>query len=177
MGWDSRLRGWRLAAAVCAVLIPMLAAAGCGGDEGAETVVETVTEGATTDAAPDDDDAGAETAPTEEVNTEEEAVEETMNDYYEAFVAMDYEEVCALLAPRILGVLAAQSDQPGNEACVDRFGRFNRGPSLRDAAGFEVKAVNVDGNRAVASFKTEDERNAVKLVKVDGEWRIEESPE
>lgn len=162
-------------------LVTVFAVAGCGGDEGTETIVETqtVTDGATTEPAPEEGPT-TEAAPQDEPEDEndpEQAVEEALNNYYEAFVAMDYEAVCELYAPRILSILGAQSGDPEGEACADRLGRFNRGPLLRDAASFEVKVVNIDGNRAVASVKTEDERNAIRLVRVDGEWRIEESPE
>jgi hypothetical protein len=101
--------------------------------------------------------------------TPEELVRTTVSDFGRATAAKDYKTMCDLLAPDLVADVE-QIGLPCERALKQGLDRV-REPRLT------IGAVEIDGNDATAEVRTsaageEPSRDTLKLVNVNGTWKI-----
>jgi hypothetical protein len=97
--------------------------------------------------------------------SDEDAVRETVVDYFDAFAEQDAEGVCALMTK-------PSRDSLGGGDCAAFLAR-SMGEATEKVGRVgedEVPAVTIEGDRAIVG---PDDEDPLELQKVDGEWRID----
>jgi hypothetical protein len=108
---------------------------------------------------------------------DEEKVEKTLNRVYDALAAKDGDKVCDSLSEEGKRELTKGSGTAGGKAqdceTVLRFGLAFAGDALKGIEDAQVKDVRVDGSEATATVKYKSREGGVKLVKEDGDWKLQ----
>lgn len=156
-------------------VVAVLGLSACGGDDAPETVIQerTVTQGTPQETTPT-------TAPQDEASAgaagEEKAIEDAIYAFRDAALENDFETACGLLSPAFLERefdAAGSASSASMDACVSE---FESAPTdaTDSVEGLVVRQVSVDGDSASASTAGEGGRETIGLVKVDGEWKLED---
>lgn len=107
--------------------------------------------------------------------SDEEAVKQTVNDFYNALGDKDAKKACDAISEKGRESIEKSLSRNGKkQSCSQVFGiilTFS-GNSLKQAKDVKVEDVKIDGDKARATVSLAGRRNPVGLVKEDGEWKL-----